>query len=106
MINLIISRKNNQIKAVEVSGHSESGPYGYDLIFSALSAVSFGTVNAITALCQINLDIEQGENGYLYVGLPHDIAPDIREKAVLLIEGMLISLQSIEREYSQFIKIE
>jgi len=106
MITVSIYRNNNQIKSFEISGHAESGPYGYDLVCAAVSAVSFGTVNAITALCQIDLDIEQGENGYLYVGLPYDIVPDIREKAVLLIEGMLISLQSIEREYSQFIKIE
>lgn len=106
MITVSIFRKKKQIKAFELSGHAESGPYGFDLVCAAVSAVSFGTVNAIDALCKIELEIKQGEEGYLYVSLPHNITPDSKEKAVLLIEGMVISLQSIEREYNQFVRIK
>lgn len=106
MINISIFRENNQIIAFELSGHAESGPYGYDLVCAGVSAVSFGAVNGIHALCNIDLEIEQvDDGGYLYVALPPDISTEVNDQAQLLLEAMIISLQTIEREYSQFIKI-
>ena len=107
MIVLKVFRENNIITAFELSGHAESGPYGYDLVCAGVSAVSFGTVNAIDSLCNIDLKIEQAdEGGYLHVALPHYIHHELHDKVQLLLEGMIISLQTIEREYSQFIKID
>ncbi|SET82893.1 hypothetical protein SAMN05216389_13417 [Oceanobacillus limi] len=106
MINVTVSRKNNQITEFELSGHADSGPYGYDLVCAGVSAVSFGAVNAVIALCDIHPEIEQGEEGgYLRVQFPHSLSQEIMEKTQTLLEGMIISLETIEREYSQFIKI-
>lgn len=106
MIKVNVFRENNQIKAFELSGHAESGPYGYDIVCAGVSAVSFGAVNAILQLCEIDLKIEQHEGGYLYVALPDYIDMEIMKKAQLLLEGMIISLQTIERDYHEFITIE
>src|SRR5690625_5390348 len=107
MIVVKVFRENNKITAFELSGHAESGPYGYDLVCAGVSAVSFGVVNAIDALCKIDLVIEQeNEGGYLHVSIPNDINQELSDKVQLLLEGMIISLQTIEREYSQFIKID
>ena len=58
-------------------------------------------------LCDTNLDIEQGEDGgYLFVKLPDHIQSETMAEVQLLFEGMLISLKSIELEYSEFIKIK
>ena len=106
MIQVTVYRKNNFMTAFELSGHAESGPYGFDLVCAAVSAVSFGAVNAVLELCDIDLEIEQGtEGGYLYVSLPSSLASDVMGKVQLLFEGMLISLKTIEQEYSQFIHI-
>lgn len=106
MINVYIYRKRDGITAFELSGHAESGPYGHDLVCAAVSAVSFGAVNAVTELCHINLDIDQGEEGgYLRVTLPSNLERKTREKAMLLLEGMVVSLETIERDYGEFIKI-
>ena len=107
MIVVKVFRENNKITAFELSGHAESGPYGYDLVCAGVSAVSFGVVNAIDALCKIDLEIEQAnEGGYLHVSIPNDMNQELSDKVQLLLEGMIISLQTIEREYSQFIKID
>lgn len=107
MITVTIMRKNDQIIAFELSGHAESGPYGYDLVCAGVSAVSFGAVNAIYKLCEIDLEIEQSdEGGYLHVSLPQLIDHQLSEQVQLLLKGMIISLQTIEQEYSQFIKID
>ena len=107
MIIVTVFRTTNQITAFELSGHAQSGPYGYDLVCAGVSAVSFGAVNAIIQLCEVDLEIEQaGEGGYLHVSIPDLVHNELSEKVQLLLEGMLISLKTIEREYSEFISIE
>ncbi|SFD57985.1 hypothetical protein SAMN05216238_102273 [Lentibacillus persicus] len=107
MINVSINRENNQIKQFELSGHAESGPYGYDLVCAGVSAVSFGAVNAVLTLSETELKIEQeDEGGFLRVTVPEDIPDETMQKAQLLLEGMLISLKTIEREYNEFINIK
>lgn len=105
MIQANIIFKDSRVIAFEVAGHANSGPYGYDLVCAAVSAITFGTVNAVNALCDINPDIKQGDGGYLYVEIPHDVTDSQKDKASFLLEGMLISLQTIEQEYSEFITI-
>ncbi|GGF06875.1 hypothetical protein GCM10010954_01670 [Halobacillus andaensis] len=106
MINVSMYRSQGHLSGFEISGHAESGPYGHDLVCAAVSAVSFGAVNAIISLCDIEPDITQGgEGGYLQVKLPLQIEQEALTKAQLLLEGMLVSLQSIENEYHEYIKI-
>jgi len=106
MITVKVFRENNKITAFELSGHANSGPYGYDLVCAGVSAVSFGAVNAILKLCDIDLHIEQAEEGgYLYVKLPPIDDKKQQNNTQLLLEGMLVSLRTIERDYSEFIKI-
>ncbi|MFC2948477.1 ribosomal-processing cysteine protease Prp [Virgibacillus sediminis] len=107
MIQVTVFRSNNQIESFELSGHADSGPYGYDLVCAGVSAVSIGAVNAVMELCETDLEIEQGgEGGYLHVEIPRSLKGEKREKAMLLFEGMLVSLKSIEAEYGQFIRLE
>ncbi|MBP1968793.1 uncharacterized protein YsxB (DUF464 family) [Virgibacillus natechei] len=106
MIHVTVYRSNNEITAFELTGHAESGPYGYDLVCAGVSAVSIGAVNAVMQLCEADLNIEQGdEGGYLYVSLPRSLEKATMDNVQLLFEGMLISLQSIEMEYNQFMRI-
>lgn len=106
MIRVTITRLDNKITAFELSGHANSGPYGYDLVCAGVSAVSIGSVNAVMKLCELDLGIEQGtDGGYLYVTIPNELDSITMDKVQLLLEGMLISLKTIELEYSQFIQI-
>lgn len=107
MIKVIMHRKESEIISFEISGHANSGPYGYDLVCAGVSAVSFGAVNAALQLSEAELEIEQGgEGGYLSVTIPPNLTLVQKEKVTNAFEVMLISLQTIEREYSQFIEIE
>lgn len=107
MIEVIIYEEDNQLVAFEISGHANSGPYGYDLVCAGVSAVSFGAVNAVFELCEIDLEVDQaGEGGYLHVSIPTKYPLAQRQKAQLIFEAMIVSLQTIEREYSKFIKIQ
>lgn len=107
MIKVIIKRRaDHSIHSFELSGHAESGPHGHDLVCAGVSAVSFGAVNAIYALCQTKLKIEQGkQGGFLRCVVPDYIDQDTNEKVQLLLEGMLVSLQTIENDYGKYIQI-
>jgi uncharacterized protein len=107
MINVHIFRNDrNEITSFEIKGHAESGPYGHDLVCAAVSAISFGTINAIIKLCHIEPMIEQGgEGGYLKMELPLKMNQEAYEIAQHLLEGMVISLETIERDYKKHISI-
>ncbi len=107
MIQVTVKRNGQYIQLIELTGHAESGPYGYDLVCAGVSAVSIGTVNAVMELTDIDINVEQGrEGGYLLVTIPEMLHGKDMEKAQLLFEGMLVSLKSIENDYGNFIYIQ
>ncbi len=107
MIKVNVFRQNKAIQAFEISGHANSGPYGYDLVCAGVSAVSFGAVNAVIQLCKADLKIDQhGDGGYLYIEIPSYLEAEEEKQVQLIFEAMLISLQTIEREYKKFIHIK
>ncbi|GLO66703.1 MULTISPECIES: ribosomal-processing cysteine protease Prp [Oceanobacillus] len=106
MIKVTVFQTNNQITAFELSGHADSGPYGYDLVCAGVSAVSFGGVNAVIKLCDTDLHIDQGKDGgYLYVEIPENLDLQVAERVQLLLEGMMVSLQTIEAEYGDHMQV-
>lgn len=107
MIKVKINRNDSgNMIAFELSGHANSGPYGYDLVCAAVSAVAFGMTNAVIELTEIEPIIDQGgQGGYLKVVLPDKLTDETLVKAGLLLEGMLVSLKTIERDYGQYISI-
>ncbi|QDP40738.1 ribosomal-processing cysteine protease Prp [Radiobacillus deserti] len=107
MIQVTAYRKNGSIYAFEMSGHADSVSEGNDLVCAGASAVSFGAVNAVISLCSIEPEITQAgkEGGYLKVKLPDNLDAETHEKATWLLEGMMVSLETIVRDYGQYIKI-
>ncbi|MFC3883080.1 ribosomal-processing cysteine protease Prp [Bacillus songklensis] len=107
MIKVTITRNdNNKITAFEMSGHADFAKKGQDIVCAGASAVSFGTVNAIIVLCDTMPEIEQGsDGGYLRCVFPTNVDSSTFEKIQLLLEGMVVSLETIERDYGKYIKI-
>ncbi|GAB4073306.1 ribosomal-processing cysteine protease Prp [Barrientosiimonas marina] len=106
MIQVTIDRQDSRISQFEMSGHAESGPYGYDLVCAGVSAVSFGSINAVMTIAGTELAIEQdSDGGFLRVTVPSGLSEDVMNKVQLLLEGMLVSLRTIERDYNTFIRI-
>ncbi|WP_175639831.1 ribosomal-processing cysteine protease Prp [Metabacillus schmidteae] len=107
MINARIYRSNEGlITSFTLSGHAEFDEYGKDLVCAGASAVTFGAVNAVLSLTNIEPQIDQGgEGGFLQVKLPSKLDQSISDKVQLLLEGMVVSLQTIERDYGQYISV-
>ncbi|UFT97913.1 ribosomal-processing cysteine protease Prp [Radiobacillus kanasensis] len=107
MIQVTAYRNKGNLYAFEMSGHAESVSEGYDLVCAGASAVSFGAVNAVIKLCSIEPEITQAgkEGGYLKVKLPDHLDVETHQKAAFLLEGMMVSLETIVRDYGQYIMI-
>ncbi|MEH6993646.1 ribosomal-processing cysteine protease Prp [Neobacillus drentensis] len=105
MINITINRTvSESIQSFEISGHAFFANRGKDIVCAGVSAVSVGAINAVHALTGITPEIEKGD-GFLRCIIPENIQNDIYEKVQLLLEGMIISLLTIEEEYGKHIKI-
>ncbi len=107
MINVTIEREQSYIKSFTLTGHAGSGPEGQDLVCAAVSGISFGAVNAVYTLCEIDLKIDQAgdEGGFLRVTVPDLNNDSLLNRVSLLFEGMVVSLQTVEQDYGQFISI-
>ncbi|CAG9607946.1 ribosomal-processing cysteine protease Prp [Pseudoneobacillus rhizosphaerae] len=106
MIQVTIYRlESGLIQAFTLSGHADYAKRGRDLVCAGVSAVSFGTVNAIEALAGFEPRAEQGKDGFLRCEFPMDLPEETQKKVQLLLEGMIVSLQTIEKDYGKHIKI-
>lgn len=104
MIQITVQEQaSGRINSFEMSGHADYAEHGKDLVCAAASAVSFGAVNAMISLTGNTPAIQQGEDGgYLKVVLPE--TEDDHDQQVI-VRAMIVSMQTIEQDYAQFIKI-
>lgn len=95
------------IYTVEITGHAESGPYGYDLVCSAVSALSIGIINSLSELGHYtpHIEMDEEEGGYLAVTLPASLTKEQKHTSDILLESLLLSLRSVANEYSDFVTI-
>lgn len=106
MIDITINRNHKGfIESFTMSGHALFDDHGKDIVCAGASAVSFGTINAVHALTGIVPHIQQGEDGFLSCHIPENLPIDIEDKIQLLLQGMVVSLQTIEEQYGEHIKI-
>lgn len=107
MIQVTIERTNmNRIHSFTISGHAHFANHGEDIVCAGVSAVSFGMINAIMQLTKVKLDIDQGDNGFLRCTVPEQLSGEVDEKVQLLLQGMVVSLQTIERDYNKYVHIK
>jgi uncharacterized protein len=106
MIRITINRtETGIIHSFIMSGHANFAKHGKDIVCAGASAVSFGTVNAIEALTGVIPEIEQGTDGFLRCVVPDHLSDETQEKVQLLLEAMVVSLETIEKSYGKHIKL-
>ncbi|WP_353458417.1 ribosomal-processing cysteine protease Prp [Staphylococcus coagulans] len=103
MINVDIKLNDEgQITDVIMDGHADFDEHGQDIVCAGASAVVFGSLNAIIGLTAERPDIDYSDDG----GYFHVRSVDTsNEQAQLILQSMLVSLQTIEEEYNEYIKL-
>lgn len=107
MIDIQFRRKGSTILSVEMSGHAETGPYGYDIVCAAVSALSIGTVNSLSEIAEIPVEVDSAEDsgGYLKFTIPENTSQKQMDTGQILLKSLLLSLKSIEEEYDEYLQI-
>lgn len=103
MINVTISvNDDGRVHEFEMTGHANYAPHGEDLVCAGASAVVFGSMNAILGLTDERPDIDYAHDGGFFKARIVDLN---NEEAQLIIQSMIVSLETIADEYGQFIQL-
>ncbi|MEH6947654.1 ribosomal-processing cysteine protease Prp [Bacillus sp. JJ634] len=106
MIKVTFNVPDERITSFTMSGHADFAKKGSDIVCAGASTVSFGMVNAIMSLTDVEPEIELGKDGgYLCCVIPENLSTESEEKVQLLLNALLISLQTLERDYGKYIQI-
>ncbi|MBL4935206.1 ribosomal-processing cysteine protease Prp [Clostridium sp. YIM B02515] len=104
MIIAKFEKNSEKIVSVDLKGHADSADEGYDMVCSAVSAISLTIANGITEVLKINPSISL-EDGFLSVNLKMLSLEEI-DKCQILLETMLVGLQGVEISYGEYIEVE
>ncbi|GEK91567.1 ribosomal-processing cysteine protease Prp [Alkalibacterium kapii] len=107
MIAIQFRSKGSTIRSVKITGHADAGPYGYDIVCAAVSALSIGTVNSLSEIAEIPLEVISAEDsgGYLEFKIPSGITQKQLDTSQILLQSLQLSLNSIQEEYREYVKI-
>ncbi|AYW48165.1 ribosomal-processing cysteine protease Prp [Tetragenococcus osmophilus] len=99
---------SGRINSYKITGHADTGEYGYDIVCAAVSVLAINAVNGIDSLAgvqpTVNSDEENG--GYLYVELPPTNTQEQSNIIQILLENLLLGMQSIQEQYSDYVQLE
>lgn len=88
-----------------VQGHSAYGKKGWDIVCSAVSALTLATVNGLTDYVKLTVDLEV-KDGYVSCQLPHQMEEEQKIQAQAILNVMDLAFQNIENQYQEYIGIE
>ncbi|GIP16908.1 hypothetical protein J40TS1_25500 [Paenibacillus montaniterrae] len=103
-ITIVRDDKSNRIVSFAIEGHANYAKHGEDIVCAGVSAVSVGTVNAIEALAGVELPVKM-KNGWLSSRIPSAADADTDAKIQLLLESMIVSLDTIAQSYGDHVRL-
>ncbi|USK91508.1 ribosomal-processing cysteine protease Prp [Rossellomorea marisflavi] len=104
-VEIIRSTTNGKITSYKSEGHAYYDEPGKDIVCAGVSAIIFGTYNSIEALLGI-VSKHTIHAGFFRVDIPERIDPKTFEQAQLLLESMVVMLNSIQESYGEFLTIK
>lgn len=106
MIRAIFYRGDDgAIVAFHLSGHAHQGPYGEDILCSAVSALSQATIIGLEEVVGLAVTVEQ-QSGLLHCTLPSTLTRQQQTGAAVLLETLRLSLSSLQQDYSDALYLE
>ncbi|RXZ84528.1 ribosomal-processing cysteine protease Prp [Paenibacillaceae bacterium] len=103
-ITIVRDRQKKRIVSFEISGHADFARKGEDIVCSAISAISVGTVNSIETLTGLELPAQM-KDGWLQSEVPQLADAAVDAKAQLLLESMVVMLDTVQQSYGDYVVI-
>lgn len=95
-----VSMHNRQISSIEILGHADYDEYGKDIVCAGISALSFGTLNALDELFGKEVELEAGQSK-IVIRIKQS-----NEKLQTCLEFFLIQAGTLQESYPENIKIQ
>ena len=99
MIKVEITREKNDIKSIEIKGHSKAAEYGFDLVCAATSALITSCFNSLNDVSKFDLILDEG---YSLI----EVIDVIDEHDKVVLEVIEKGLKTIAEDNKKFIKIK
>ena len=100
MIKIQINKTNNRYTSLIVSGHSNYGEHGKDIVCAGVSAIVTGGINAL-GIEDKNAISFKVDDGYFNL----DVLNITNDNIQLIMDVIVIQLKTIEESYKKHIKI-
>ena len=98
MTKIVIRKNNGRYTGFTCSGHAGYAQSGSDIVCAAVSILVINTINAMEIFAAEEMEVSsQEEGGIIDVKFPFPIG----EKAILLMDTMVLGLQSIGQQYGK-----
>lgn len=105
MIRVDIDRSAGRIVGFRIKGHALFAEKGKDIVCAGASAVAVGTVNAAEAVVGVTLTVKM-ESGLIDAMVPESVPEASQTSLQVLLESMVVMLQTIERSYGEHIRVK
>ena len=100
MIRIRCERNDGKIQSLIIAGHANSAPKGKDIVCAAVSAVSFGGLNALDNPKAFMIETNE-DDGTLKVEAKSGVTKHDYE----VLDTIMIQLKSIEESAKDFVQI-
>ncbi|WP_338555271.1 ribosomal-processing cysteine protease Prp [Paenibacillus sp. KS-LC4] len=101
----IVRNADKRITSFKIKGHAKYAKLGKDIVCAGVSAISVGTVNSVEALADVKLPYVM-DNGWLSSDIPVVADQETDHKVQLLLESMLVMLDTIAQSYGKYVVIK
>lgn len=101
----IVRGPDGRIRSFSVSGHARYADPGKDIVCAGVSAVTVGAVNAIEKLTGLVPEAKM-QSGWLSASAPESEEAARNDQVQLLLEGMVVALESIVETYGKYVRIK
>ncbi|EOT42064.1 ribosomal-processing cysteine protease Prp [Enterococcus columbae] len=100
--------ESGTIHQFRITGHAGAGAYGEDVVCAAVSALSLNAINSVASLAGVKMQVEadQENGGFLQATISEDLTQEQKNVAQILLESLLLGLESIQEEYQQYIQVQ
>ena len=100
MITVKFFTERSVIKGFRVKGHSALAERGSDILCAAVSSACYMTVNTLTEVLKLDVDVQVNEDGYMKA-----VVRDVSEEAENLLKGFSLHISSLAKDYPKNLKV-
>lgn len=104
MTEIAVFFHNGRPTGFDAKGHTGYAKSGEDIVCAAVSAITQTAAMGVLELCKCPSEFDI-KDGRLRLKIADSSSAQQREKAELILSTMLLGLRSVQRDYSDYLKL-